>query len=311
MRKRNAEEFWRRESKFNGFGKSDLCAVAVGEPSECRVDKDRLRTRQELRSSCPAEPGIYGWIDPHDHLHYVGKSKSLRHRLLSYFAKTPADPKMARIRRQSARIVWQPVGHELLALLREQELIHRFRPGFNSQGQPTRRRPAYVCLSDGPAPMALVKRQLAPDAGRKVAGQRFGPILGTRQLKEAIEVLNNCFGLRDCPEPTPMEFNDQLQLFPSRHSAKCIRLELATCPGPCAAACSRQDYQQGVERALAFLRGQDVSVLDQLKDNMQRAALHQQFESASVWRDRWERLGWLHRRLDPLRRARTGAQLRL
>ena len=291
---------WLAQRQFSGFGESLLCPEAAGAEHCIEIPRDRMQARKLLRETCPRSPGVYGWLDPHRQLHYVGKSKSLRHRLLSYFAKIPSDPKMARIRRQSGQIVWQPVSHELLALLREQELINRFRPGFNSQGQPTRRRPAYVCLTDSTAPTTVVRRQLANNENQ----YRFGPILGTSQLRAAIDVLNNCFGLRDCPDQTKMEFSDQLQLFQHERPAKCMRLELATCPGPCAGACSKADYQQGVSRALAFLQGFDTSVLDDLQARMQRTALHRQFEAAAVWRDRWESLAWLHRRLESLRRAR-------
>jgi len=101
-----------------------------------------------LHDQCPLTPGVYGWLDRNHQLCYVGKSKALRKRLLSYFAKTPADPKMGRIVRHSQRIVWEPVSHELLALIREQELINRWRPDFNKQGQPTRRQPAFLCVGD-------------------------------------------------------------------------------------------------------------------------------------------------------------------
>ena len=92
---------------------------------------------------------------------------------------------MGRIIRHSQRIVWEPVSHELLALIREQELIYRWRPDFNKQGQPTRRQPAFVCVGGGAAPRAFVARQITDRSDWSI-----GPIAGTGRLRSAVEALN-------------------------------------------------------------------------------------------------------------------------
>ena len=262
------------------------------------IPRDRLEARKQLRETCPALPGVYSWLDPNGQLGYVGKSKSLRKRLLSYFSKTVPDEKMHRIRRNSHTIIWEPVSHELLALLREQELINRWRPSYNSQGQPTRRKPAFVCISNHSAPNAIMQRRV-----NEKSTHRYGPIMGTAQLREAIDNLNNVFKLRDCPEKTTMEFSDQLELFSRDQPAKCIRHELGTCPAPCAAGCSKSNYRSTVDDAIAFLSGFDRSVLESLESRMNRAAGMKAFETAAVFRDRLESLAWLDRRLESLRRA--------
>ncbi len=251
-----------------------------------------------LHDRCPLTPGVYGWLDPHNQICYVGKSKSLRKRLLSYFAKTPADQKAERIRQHSQRLVWEPMSDELLALIREQELIYRWRPDFNTQGQPTRRQPAYICIGGGPAANAFFSRKLTPKAVHA-----FGPVAGTGRLRSAIESLNQIFQLRDCPDKTKFEFNNQRQLFGNPVTAKCIRYELGSCPAPCAGHCSRSDYRKLVDRAVCFLQGTDIAILDAIQQQMQAAAASQNFERAAVLRDHLENLNWLHRRLDGLRKA--------
>ena len=134
---------------FQSFGPSFLADQTRGEMQWCELPREREEARRLVRQSCPSSPGVYGWLNSERQLIYVGKAKSLRNRILGYLARTPADPKMARIRRGSATLVWEPIADELLALLREQELIHRWRPEFNSQGQPTRRQPAVTSLHDG------------------------------------------------------------------------------------------------------------------------------------------------------------------
>ena len=287
-----------RPARFDGFGPSILVQQIRGRQKRIVVPQDRLEARKLLREECPLVPGVYGWLDKNRHLGYVGKSKSLRKRLLSYFAKTPADPKMDRIRQHSTTIIWEPISHELLALLREQELIHRWRPDFNSQGQPTRMQPAFLCIAGSPAPNARLVRRLT---GKYL--HAFGPISGTKYLRQAIQSFNQVFNLRDCPDKTKFEFQSQLLLFENPANAKCIRHELGTCPGPCAAKCSSQSYAELVEQGVRFLNGETKQTLDRLSARMQDAAARMSFESAAIYRDCLENLTWLDRRLNGLRSA--------
>ncbi len=285
---------------FDGFGPSVLVRQTRGYLRHSRIPPDRLTARKMLRQLCPTVPGVYGWLDTNGQLIYVGKSKSLRSRLLSYFAKTPSDPKMDRIRQQSYQLIWEPISDELLALIREQELIHRWRPPLNVQGQPNRLKPAFICLSHSPAPNAYLTRQKSPQVD--IA---FGPITGTERLRQAIETLNYEFELRDCPDKTKFEFNDQLNLFGNLSTAQCIRHELGTCPAPCAAGCSASDYKRRVDNLLAFMAGRDRTILSRLKSEMETAASKRAFERAACLRDNLDRLTWLDRRLSALRMAES------
>jgi len=253
-----------------------------------------------LHDLCPVTPGVYGWLDNNNQICYVGKSKCLRKRLLSYFAKTPADKKAVRIVQHSHRLVWEPVSHELLALIREQELIYRWRPEFNTQGQPVKRQPAFLCISGGPAPNVFFTRRLTPNAEFSI-----GPISGTGRLRAAVESMNQVFRLRDCPDKTPFSFGEQLQLFDNPLSAKCIRYELDSCPGPCAGRCNRKEYLANVQKAMDFLLGGVMSkqTLDRLQIQMKEASLAQNFERATVVRDHFLNLRWLARRLKQLESA--------
>ncbi len=288
----------KKPTGFDGFGPSILAQQMRGRLRGFRIPADRLAARESLRTHCPLVPGVYGWVDANRRLTYVGKSKSLRKRLLSYFAKQPADKKTERIRQNSRFLVWEPISHELLALVREQELIHRWRPEFNSMGQPTRMQPAFLCISGSPAPNARLARQL-----NAKHAHAFGPITGTGRLRDAIARFNQVFRLRDCPDRTKFEFANQRFLFDDPATAKCIRHELGTCPGPCAGICTRSTYQQQVEKAVSFLQGDSRAVLENLESNMRSAAARMAFETAAIYRDCLEHLQWLDRRLQGLRMA--------
>ena len=161
-----------RPADFSNFGPSILARQTRGHLRGSDIPDDRIEARGMLHEKCPLEPGVYGWLDSNRQLVYVGKSKCLRKRLLSYFAKTPNDKKAFRIRKHSHFLVWEPISCELLALIREQELIYRWRPEFNSQGQPTRTQPAFVCVGGPPAANARLVRKLTPKADKA-----YGPCL--------------------------------------------------------------------------------------------------------------------------------------
>ena len=256
------------------------------------------RLRAKVRQQCPRRPGVYGMVSPKGELVYVGKAKWLRARLLSYFRTDSRDAKAGRILQHSKSIVWEYTPSEFAALLRELELIRRWRPRFNVQGQPGRRRPTYLCLGRQPAPYAFLTRK--PAAG---AMATFGPIPAGPRARLAVRFLNDWFRLRDCPRPQEMVFADQAELFPIVRAAGCLRYEIGTCMGPCLGTCERAAYLKSVRAAKAFLAGTDLALLETLERAMSEASAALAFERAAALRDKWESLCWLAQRLERLRLA--------
>src|SRR5205809_6003037 len=143
---------------FSGFGPLGL-AVDSEAPSLYVVRSRRpARLRARVRTDGPRLPGVYGMVDEGGELIYVGKAKCLRSRLLSYFRPRSRDPKAGRILQHTRKLVWEYVPSEFAALLRELELIRRWRPRFNVQGQPHRQR-TYICLGRQPAPYVFLTRK--------------------------------------------------------------------------------------------------------------------------------------------------------
>lgn len=264
------------------------------------LPRDRKGRRKLIHTSAPRLPGVYGMIDANGELIYVGKSKRLANRLLCYFPATRGGEKAERIGSRAKRLVWETSAHEFLSLLRELELIRRFTPRFNVQGIPEHRRPAFIYLTSGPAPFFRVESE--PPAGCE---HYFGPLRGVTRFRAAVEHLNRRFLLRDCPLKTPMSFADQREMFAGDRRAGCLRYELGTCLGPCAALCTSRAYGRSVERALAFLRCDEAAVLTELEAAMHLAAKSQRFERAATLRDTWRMLALIRRavgRLNELRR---------
>jgi excinuclease ABC subunit C len=238
-------------------------------------------------------------VNAHGELIYVGKAKCLRTRLLSYFRRKSRDRKASRILQHTRVVVWEPVASEFAALLRELELIQRFRPRFNVHGQPLRRRRTYVCIGRPPAPYLFLASK---PTGR--ASACFGPIPPGDTAREAVRRLNDWFGLRDCPQSQEMAFADQRELFPILRAAGCLRYEIGTCLGPCAGGCTRTAYTERVRAVRAFLAGTNLSVLDRLKADMDAASAAFEFERAAGLRDKWQTLSWLRRQIDRWREVR-------
>jgi excinuclease ABC subunit C len=283
--------------RFAGFGPSSFRPNGRAICHEVHGSR-ASELRAGVRGDSPRCPGVYGMIDPAGALIYVGKAKSLRARLLTYFRPRSRDPKAGRMMQRTRAIVWEPAHSEFAALLRELELIQYWQPRFNVHGQPWRRRRTYVCLGRRPVPYLYLQRR--PSAAAIAC---FGPVPASWRAREAVRRLNDWFRLRDCPQSVPLSFSEQRDLFPLVTTAKCLRYEIETCLGPCVSACSRGNYMGQVRKAREFLTGQDLSVLRTLESAMAAAAAELAFERAGALRDRREVIGWLHDRLERLRQA--------
>ncbi len=285
---------------FEGFGPS------LFRPNDEPVDgrkyrsKQPSRLRQSVREHAPRTPGVYGMVNEQGRLIYVGKAKNLRARLMSYFRPNSRHPKAAKIIRNTRVLVWERLGDEFAALLRELELIQTLRPKYNVQGVPGLKRHHYICIGKSPAPYVYVTNK---PTGKELGV--YGPLVIRSKSQEIARRLNDWFKLRDCPKVVPLTFTDQPTLFPEPVSAKCLRFELGTCHGPCVGACSKKDYGSDVRSVKAFLDGKNRSLLTFLQKLMVQAANDYEFEKATALRDRLHLFEWLDARLNLLRQARN------
>lgn len=260
--------------------------------------------KKQVALLAPRRPGVYGMLDRHGVLHYVGKAKNLRARLLTYFQTATRKSKSGRLIRSTRGVVWEAWPREFSALLRELELIRRWRPRWNVVGQPLRFRHGFVCLGRTPAPYVFLSKQ-APST----AQFSFGPVPFNRKTHAAARILNDCFRLRDCPQATEIVFPDQPELFPVVRPVGCLRFDLGTCLAPCTGECSRRSYAAQVKAARVFLEGNDPALLPQMQREMEEAAKEQRFEKAAALRDKLSILEWLAARLERLRTVRASLSL--
>jgi excinuclease ABC subunit C len=175
-------------------------------------------------------------------------------------------------------------------------LIRRHQPRFNVKGRQPDRPLGFIFISREDAPRVRVGRRVP--RGVRYA---WGPLAINWRIKESLETANRYFKLSDCPTSVPMHFADQRSLFSLDLRAECLRHEMGTCLGPCAGECTRTQYSAQLRAARAFLDGRNPAPIVQLERDLQIAAQLSQYERAAGLRDRFERLQYLHERLELLR----------
>lgn len=273
-------------------------------PNEIVGGKSRGQLRDQVLKLCPPVPGVYGMFDRTGELIYVGKSRSLRHRLMSYFSDSSLKEKAGRIIEHSRAIQWETQPSDFAAQLRELDLIRRWTPRFNVQGVPQRQRPVYLCLGRKPAETFFLSTSPPPTSPASDCVAAEGPFYGVGRMSRVVDSLNKTFGLRDCSQKTVFQFAEQMSLFDLQPRPGCLRLEIGTCLGPCAAACTRAEYLQRVNAAQSFIDGFNDEPLIATQETMERAAANQQYELAGRARDTLKSLHYALRKLTHLADAR-------
>jgi excinuclease ABC subunit C len=245
-------------------------------------------------------PAVYRMVAADGEVVYVGKSKQLRARLLSYFRGSFPHDKGARILRDAHTIEWDYVPSEFAALLTELRLIKRFRPRRNVAMKSDARNLCFIKLTGGVAPRLTVVR----GPGNDDRALYYGPFLGAVTVGEAVRELSDVLGMRDCTLDKKMRFSDQRELFQvAPRTPGCLRYEVRKCLGPCIAACSSDDYMGRVSLARAFLDGASDGPMETLRGEMMASSDRLEFERAASYRDKLHRLESLREQFGRLRFA--------
>lgn len=252
----------------------------------------RKQLRVLVREGCADKPGVYRMLGPTGNVVYVGQSKRLRTRLLSYFRAKGRRNKAARIVRHAFTIEWEYTPTAFGALLRELRLIKQYRPHFNAMLVADDWPRAYVALTGGVIPgLRVVDRSDHPDA---VA--LFGPFRRVVQLRDAVRALADVTSVRDCALD-----GDALATAARSRAPGCLRDAVGSCPGPCLGPIDMDAYATRVTALRTFLEGEHDAPVRTLETQMQDAAADLQFERAGVLRDRLALVRWLHERLQHFR----------
>jgi excinuclease ABC subunit C len=229
------------------------------------------RVESQLKA-LPAKPGVYLFRDAGGEVLYVGKAKTLRSRVRSYFQKTTDG--RAQIRSLPGRVADVEVivtGSEVEALHLEQNLVKRHRPPFNVRLRDDKSFPYIAVTVEDEYPRVMFTRER-----HRPGVWYFGPYANAKKVRETLDVLNRVFRYRPCEGPKP-----------GRHSGiPCLDYHIDRCLAPCVGYVSVEDYQAIVDGVIEFLSGDVKPIQRELERRMQEAAAEERFEDAARYRNR-------------------------
>ena len=227
---------------------------------------------QEQLKTLPAKPGVYLFRDDAGKVLYVGKAKSLRSRVRSYFQKSPDS--RAQIQLLPSRVADVEVivtGSEVEALHLEQNLVKRHRPPFNVRLRDDKSFPYIAVTVDDEYPRVMFTRER-----HRPGVWYFGPYANAKKVRETLDVLNRVFPYRPCEGPKP-----------GRHSGiPCLDYHIDRCLAPCVGYVSQEDYRAIIDSVIEFLSGNVKPVQRELEQKMRAAAEAERFEEAARYRNR-------------------------
>ncbi len=224
----------------------------------------------------PDRPGVYLWKDVGGGILYVGKAKSLRARVPSYFGPDGgATPERAALISQIADLETIIVPNEAQALLLENNLIKEHRPRFNIRLTDDKSYPRIAVTLAEPFPRVLVTRRVTIPGARY-----FGPYTDVATLRQTLKIIRRIFTVRSCHWDLPTDA-------PAR---PCLDYHIERCRAPCVGLQSEADYRRMIDDVVVFLEGKTVDVRAGLRDRMQEAARQLDFERAAQVRDAFK---WL------------------
>lgn len=229
---------------------------------------DRLERLKKLIKTFPDKPGVYLMHDSSGKILYVGKAKSLKKRVSSYFRHSGfASPRLRKLVELIEDISTVRTETEAEALIVESRLIKKIMPFFNVDLKMNERYP-YVHITDESYPRLMVTL-------RKGDGTHIGPFVSAGELRHLLRLVERYFPLRTCRH----------DLSKVKLKRPCIRHSLGKCLAPCVGLCSRSQYNDVMDDVILLLRGQTLDVTTRLRKRMDQVARKMDFEEAARLRD--------------------------
>jgi excinuclease ABC subunit C len=230
----------------------------------------------EQRRALPDKPGVYLFRDARARVIYVGKAKSIRKRVASHFSKAQGGRAIstaghAEMVATVDAIECVVVASEAEALLAEQSFIKQYRPRFNIRLRDDKSYPFIAVSLDEDYPRVYFTRE------RHRQGRAyFGPYSSAKRVRSTLEVLAKVFMYRSCTGAEPGR----------RSGSPCLDYYIKRCEAPCVGYVSREDYRRSIDGVIDFLSGRFKSIERDLEERMAAAAAEQEYEQATLERNR-------------------------
>lgn len=226
---------------------------------------------QQKLDALPTAPGVYLFKDRKGAVLYVGKARSLRSRVRSYFQAGSSDERMfiAFLGREIGDLETFVVGNEKEAALLENELIKQHQPRYNVKLKDDK---DFLSIRIDPSdawPRLGVVRRPKPDGARY-----YGPYDSATSARQTLRQINRFFKLRTCKDT---DFNARVR--------PCLQYQIKRCPAPCVREVDREEYLTQVELVGLFLEGRHDELVHDLTEKMQQASAEMNYELAATYRD--------------------------
>ncbi len=216
----------------------------------------------------PPKPGIYFFKNRDNKVIYIGKARSIKSRVKSYFLPSK-DPKINSIVSETEDVDCILTDSEREAAFLENSFIRENQPKYNIRLKDDKSFPFLKMSMEDKFPGIYLVRKVEADSSRY-----FGPFSPANQARKTIHLITKYFGIRSCKEPVP-----------GKRKRPCLEFDLELCSAPCVEYISDKEYRKDVRDSLLFLEGRVDSLLKVLTKRMKEAAEDQEFERAAHWRD--------------------------
>jgi excinuclease ABC subunit C len=227
-----------------------------------------MSSLKEKLKALPSKPGVYLFKDRSGVIIYVGKAKSLRKRVSSYFSKSP-DIKTGILLERLYDIDYVVAGSEMDALILEDELIKKYKPRFNISLRDDKAYPYLKLTVQEKWPRLFLARRKEKDGALY-----FGRFEG-RMVREVIRLVKKLFPIRWCKE-SPLRLRQQ----------PCLYYRIGSCSAPCIGKISQTEYLALVQGIVLLLEGKMGKAFEKLRGEMEKASAKQDYERAAYLRDR-------------------------
>lgn len=231
---------------------------------------------QQIAPGIPLQPGIYKYYDSSNALIYVGKAKSIRKRVSSYFNKTVNSYKTHELVRRIHHIEFTIVNSEQDAFLLENSLIKEFQPIFNINLKDDKTYP-FIVIKNEPFPRVFLTRKKIPDGS-----EYLGPYTSVKKVRELIEFTRQTIPLRNC------SLNLTEKNIREKKFKVCLEYHLGNCKGPCEGYQDQDGYRENIDQLKNLLKGNLTPVMKHFRDEMKKFAADLSFEKAEITRKKIE-----------------------
>ncbi|HET6271434.1 MAG TPA: excinuclease ABC subunit UvrC, partial [Bacteroidota bacterium] len=239
-----------------------------------KITKEDITLPEKLEN-LPTGPGVYQHKDAEGKVLYVGKAKNLRSRVRQYFQKSRnVEPRIDVMLSRATDLEIIVTDSEVEALILEANMIKKLKPRYNVNLKDDKSYP-YIVVTHEPYPRVFVTRQIRKDGSRY-----FGPYTDVKNVRGALKSIRDIFMIRSCNY-----FIDD-DVIKKRKIKVCLDYHIKKCEGPCEGLVSEAKYNAMIDQVAALLEGKTETLIQSLRQEMERLAGDMKFEDAATLRDR-------------------------